>query len=464
MQEIKTIIQLRNDTTDNWSTPAGQATPLKPGEVAVEIVDGKAKLKIGTNENSTFGNSEYFGSETTQVYRNEEAIPFDSKETDLDIINSWVEGKALVEGDCAIIKREIFDPLDENDKDCLSYTSYVYNNGQWAAMDGNYSADTVYTSNDIVLAGIYEEIGNLKKGDTINAGTSLQTLLTGLLSQRIQPSIVESPKATISAKSGSTNIGTSTVEGEVGASYTLPTVTITVTTGKYTNEGTDTGVKYLKDNVTIAYGSSVATSNKKATNETELGNGGTVSILPGTYNGATSATYGDTKVSYTFSGAAHNEAGNVAKDNLGTPSSPEVKIAAKDISVSNLTTSFQGYRKMFMGVVNTIPTEINSAFIRGLNKVSEKASKKSKQFTAEPGDVAFYVAIPKKSLNTNFTTNTPLFQYDFMNTWYDLSGVEDLGEFEVEGANGYEATTYKVYKYAPEGGFKASTKINVTVK
>lgn len=123
--------------------------------------------------------------------------------------------------------------------------------------------------------------------------------------------------------------------------------------------------------------------------------------------------------------------------------------------------SYTGYRKMFMGVVTADPAEVNSAFIRGLNKVSEKAAKTSKEFTAAAGSKSFYVAVP-----TSLTTAEPTFQYKFFGNWEALGGVAALdGTVDVEGANSFEAKPYKVYKYTPAtGSFEANTDIKVTVK
>ena len=54
MAEINTRIILRNDTADAWGTEAGAATPLKKGEAAVEIKDGKARVKVAIEDNKTF--------------------------------------------------------------------------------------------------------------------------------------------------------------------------------------------------------------------------------------------------------------------------------------------------------------------------------------------------------------------------------------------------------------------------
>ena len=148
MAEINTIIQLRHDQAEKWATEAGQATPLRPGEVAVEIVDGKAKLKIGTSDDSTFGNSEYFGSDVkeAQVYQSE-VLTSAGEQDDITVIESLIpEGTEVQNGDIAIVKRYI-----TGESGAISYTSYVYDSDLgWAATDGNYSASNVFFKEDLM--------------------------------------------------------------------------------------------------------------------------------------------------------------------------------------------------------------------------------------------------------------------------------------------------------------------------
>jgi hypothetical protein len=129
---------------------------------------------------------------------------------------------------------------------------------------------------------------------------------------------------------------------------------------------------------------------------------------------------------------------------------------AKEVKIE-----YTGYRKMFMGTVGSEPTEVNSAFIRSLNKISEKAAKSTKTFTVAAGQKSFYVAIP-----TSLTTTMPTFNYKFFGEWKALAGVTTLGEtVDVEGANSFSAVPYKVYRYMPESGaFDSATEIQVIVK
>ena len=68
MAEINTRIILRNDTAEAWATDAGKATALKAGEAAVEIKNGKAKVKVATEDNQTFENAPYIGGAEANVF------------------------------------------------------------------------------------------------------------------------------------------------------------------------------------------------------------------------------------------------------------------------------------------------------------------------------------------------------------------------------------------------------------
>ena len=453
MEEIKnnvinTVIQLRNDISSAWATTEGQETPLMAGEVAVEIGEqGKAKIKIGDGTKA-FGELDYFAPEA-QVFQSEN-IAYGNTETDNEIISKLVAGKTISNGDCAIVKRQL-----SSGKDKYSYTSYVYTDGVWAAMDGNYSAANVYTNDNITLAGTYSTIGNFSKGKVVSAGTSLQSLLTEMLSQRIQPTITANPSATISVSGDDGG-------KEVGDTYTKPTATLTVTTGSYTNEGVNTGVKYLANNVTIAYGSSVGDATYKVSNSSDLGNNGTVQITATTYAaGNTSASYTDSSVSYTFSGKAHNEDGTVAVDNLGSPSNPEIQIKEGDLSVGGTkTASFRGYRKMFAG--NTTATTLDSAAIRALSLKNAKASTSQFEITVPEGATNLVIACPTKSVGKKYTLSNVL-MYS-AGVWDDYtSKFETQPIVAVDGkVTGQDAQNYNVYMYK-FAALKGDTKFKITL-
>jgi hypothetical protein len=64
-------------------------------------------------------------------------------------------------GDIVIVKDCIFRDT-ENDIEKLQHTSYIYKDGNWIAMDGNYNAENVYFQNNLVFT---ENIGTIVVGD-----------------------------------------------------------------------------------------------------------------------------------------------------------------------------------------------------------------------------------------------------------------------------------------------------------
>ena len=212
---LNTIIQLRNDTAENWATDAGKATKLQPGEAAVEIKDGKAKVKIGVSADQAFADAPYIGGEEAQVYQNDEVLAATDETDDIDVIATLTVGAELHNGDIAIVKRYI-----TGTSGAISYTSYVFDvsyadeesgNPGWAATDGNYSASNVFLKNKITLTSA---LGNYTKNQTIAAGTSLESVLSGLMQKEEEPGTPTLPSATIAGSGG---------YGEVGSEYTVPT-------------------------------------------------------------------------------------------------------------------------------------------------------------------------------------------------------------------------------------------------
>ena len=474
---LNTRIQLLGDLETTW---ASLNPVLKANEAALSWTSGNATdgyeglvgIKFGDGV-STWNNLEYFGGEEAHTFS--DIVPT-AEQTHEQAIAARLTtlGLTLADlpaGDIAIIKEEIADGK-------YAYTSYVTEevNGVmvWKATDGNYSAANVFLSNDIKLAGDYgyhqvdnntkvpvTKIGNLNKGDTVAAGTSIQQLFLSMLSQRIQPS-KSNPSASISVSGDDGN-------KEVGDTYTKPTAKITVKSGSYTNEGTNTGVTYATGAVTIAYGDNPdATNVAKKSNTTVLGNDGSVSLAATDYaSNATTATYTDDLVSYTFSGKASHLAGNIATDNLGDPSSPVVQIGAGSVTVDDKSASFRGYRKMFVGTTTALA--LDADIIRGLSLNSTKASTTAFEVTAPEGATNLIIACPTKSVNKAYTlSKVEMFS---AGVWDDYTAKFESQFANAEGAqfqiagktDGANLQSYNVYmwKFA---ALKGDTKFRVTLK
>lgn len=478
MTEINTRIVLRNDTAANWEAVKNTAI-LMEGEMGVETDTGLFKLgkKHPTEDRlCTWAELDYandipeidLGGVTNKVH-------IVSSEAEKDALATNDNVKKIV-GDICIVKATV-----AGDK--YSYTSYVWSEvageGEtktyaWAAMDGNYSAENVFTSQEIELAGNYgtfkdnaghsvtvTQIGNKKIGDKFAAGTSLQDIFKGILTQTIQPS-KSNPSISISASGDDGG-------KETGDTYTKPTATLTVKTGSYTygykdangDKQSGTGVTFTSAKVAFGADDTITTEGQYTT-ASNLGNNGTVSIAASSYaKDATTANYTDSSVSYTFSGNAAHTAGEVAIDNLGGVSDPVVQIAANDkITATDKTVSFRGYRRMFVGCTTEALT---SSVIRGLSLKNEKASTTAFTVTAPIGATKLVVAAPTKSVGYNYT----LSKAEMMTMGWEDYTSEFKSQTSVQvadkrgGENGLQAYNIYAYEFAP---LKADTDFRITLK
>lgn len=438
-KKITTVIQLRNDTAENWATEAGQAKELKPGEAAVEIIskeNGKkvAKLKIGTSEDSTFGNTAYFGGES-KVYQSD-FIAATNEDDDITIIDTMVGDEEPNAGDMAIVKRYLV-----GTSGAVSYTSYVYEpevegDVKWVAMDGNYSASNVFLKNNITLAGSFSSVGNYSKGKTINAGTSLESMLSGMLQQELYPNANDKPNASISV-SGS--------NGEVGSEYTVPTATLKIDdVGSYPYTPTATNITFAIGDVKLAEGSDPDTATNYKTNDAVMVKNSTITLKAS----GDKALFTDSGKSYTFSGTGTYSDGDIPKTNLGNPY-PNAQIKSGNVTIADATATFSGWRYLFGG--GTTAATIDSAAIRALSKVKKSSESVPTtsggtgiKFSAAKGATKVIFAYP-----SSWTTKTPKFEI-FTMAWGGTEGFEkstvNVADYR-GGENGLKE--YTVYTYTP---------------
>ena len=435
MALLNTTIILRNDSTANWL--ANENVILARGEVAIEfLANGKVKMKIGDGE-KTWAQLSYFGGESAKYY---DVVPEvaenGSVEIHLDAITRVVNGATLSAGDIAVVK-ETFAPGK------TQYTAYVYDGdaATWKAMDGNYSADNVYTAKDLTLAGNFTTIGNYEKGDVIAAGTSLQDVLSGMLQQELYPTANDTPSASISASGGS---------GEVGSSYTLPTATLTITdVGSYEYGDKATGITFAIGNVTLSQG-----SNSK-TNDAIMTKGSTLKLQATD----TETLYTDAAKSYTFTAtASYEQSPKIPVTNLGNPYE-DARIPAGSVSIADKTATFSGYRYAFAG--GTTAATLDSAVVRSMSaKKSSKASMDSQnealEFTVAAGATKVFFAYPAT------WTGTPYFEM-FGLAWAENTDIVKKDNIKVADARGtvndvlQGAVDYKLYCWELDTPLQAET-------
>lgn len=434
MAEITTRIILRNDTADNWATETGAATPLKAGEAAVEIKNGKAKLKVATEDNQAFSAAPYIGGTDAKVFQ----IELADDELDIEAAIAAVVGDTeLTVGDIAIVKAGI-----AGDK--TSYTSYVWDGTNWVATDGNYSAANVYTNSKIVLAGDYGKdsrndnitsIGNLRIGDEIEAGTSLQSILMDMLSQRLQPTATD-PSATILFTNKNAN-GTADDEVEIGTTYNAKFKT-TFSDGKFTYDDV-TGCQSTE--ATVTFGGKTKTIAANALNNST----GTMDgvVIDSTAKKTFSLTYGWTASTIQ------------PKDNLGDPATNGAKIDAATGKTATSSKGVSGYRNAFGGSSATT-LAANSKTIRAL---ASKAKSSSATFDVAIAQDANFVmiAVPDGRKITK-VADSNAFGTDIFSEFTQVEGTVQVGGADANGDNlGNYAIAYNVWTYAPKASLSANT-------
>lgn len=397
---LNTKIIMRNDTAENWTT---KNPTLSKGEFGVENDTNKFKIGDGA---TAWKELAYAGADETVIKsiinENRDACSY----VDLTAGQEDADGLATItapkQGDTAIVRKAI----DDTHK---SYTAYVYNGTAWAAMDGNYNADNVYLDMDITMAGNYTQVGNLTKTQNGTAtfatkGKSIAAALTDIFSKRLQPGTPTAPAVTLTFGQAKAY--------EVGTTVS-PSYSATLSAGSYTY-GPATGITATSWEITDTAGNTATTAS---------GSFADVIVADDTnYKITAKANYGE---------------GAVAKDNLGSDSSPVVKIAAG--SATKTSGAITGYRNTFYGTV-TEKAEVTSTIIRGLSGKSGAAWANGKSFT---------VNIPVGAVRVIFA---------YPATLQDVSSVKDVNGLNAEiksaftkssvtvaGAGADAGIAYKVY-------------------
>lgn len=308
--------------------------------------------------------------------------------------------------------------IDGADGTKKSYTAYVYDEGAWKAMDGNYDAGNVYFGKDITYT---VGIGTLAKPSgsaTFNAkGKSLEQVLSSLMAKEANPDKTE-PSVSFTT---STGLGTY----EIGTKKNL-TYAVSLSAGSYTY-GPATGI--------TAQSWSVACDG--VTKTTANGTFENVVAEATAKKMVATATYGD---------------GAIPVTNLGNEY-PAGKIVAG--SKSKESSSYVGVRYMFWGPMAT-DAELSSANIRALAHKEAVAKKTLSTFGAGAGAKKVVVAVPAGYKITKVLMPSAL------NADVTALFVKQGTQSQVEGANAYAAAAYDVYVYQP-ASIDAGETYSVTI-
>ena len=394
---LSTRIVMRNDTAENWTT---KNPVLLKGEFGVETDTNKFKIGDG---NKAWADLDYAGADEVAIEniiaQNRDSLykytRTDASQSDDAAIAAALGSNAAVQGDIVVITTTV-------EGNAYEQSAFMYDGTQWAAMTGNVGADKVILQDDIVMAGNYTQVGNMTKSQNGTAtfatkGKSVSDALTEIFSKRLQPGTPTAPAVTLTFGQAKAY--------EVGTTVT-PTYSASLSAGSYTY-GPATGITATSWEVTDTAGNSATTAS---------GSFAEVVVADGTnYKITAKATYGE---------------GAVAKDNLGSDSSPVIKIAAG--SATKTSGAITGYRNTFYGSV-TEKAELTSTIIRGLTK-SNKALANGNSFT---------VNIPVGAKRVIFA---------YPATLRDVSSVKDVNGLNAEIKSAFTKTTLTVAGAGADAG------------
>lgn len=313
----------------------------------------------------------------------------------------------------------VISAIDGADGTKKSYTAYVYDEGAWKAMDGNYDAGNVYFGKDITYT---VGIGTLAKPSgsaTFNAkGKSLEQVLSSLMAKEANPNKTE-PAVSFTT---STGLGTY----EIGTKKNL-TYAVSLSAGSYTY-GPATGI--------TAQSWSVACDG--VTKTTANGTFENVVAEATAKKMVATATYGD---------------GAIPVTNLGNEY-PAGKILAGSKQANS--GDYKGVRYMFWGPMTDAGAELSSANIRALAHKEAGSKKTLSTFGAGAGAKKVVVAVPAGYKITKVLMPSAL------NADVTALFVKQGTQSQVEGANGYAAAAYDVYVYQP-ASIDAGETYSVTI-
>lgn len=396
---LSTRIVMRNDTAENWTT---KNPVLLKGEFGVETDTNKFKIGDG---NKAWADLDYAGADEAAIEniiaQNRDSLykytRTDASQSDDAAIAAALGSNAAVQGDIVVITTTV-------EGNAYEQSAFMYDGTQWAAMTGNVGADKVILQDDIVMAGNYTQVGNMTKSQNGTAtfatkGKSVSDALTEIFSKRLQPGTPTAPAVTLTFGQAKAY--------EVGTTVT-PTYSASLSAGSYTY-GPATGITATSWEVTDTAGNSATTAS---------GSFAEVVVADGTnYKITAKATYGE---------------GAVAKDNLGSDSSPVIKIAAG--SATKTSGAITGYRNTFYGSV-TEKAELTSTIIRGLTK-SNKALANGNSFT---------VNIPVGAKRVIFA---------YPATLRDVSSVKDVNGLNAEIKSAFTKKTLTVAGAGADAGIE----------
>lgn len=414
--------------------------------MAIEKITNSTQLSkwaeiINQINDATVTNAESIVKSIGSVYTFTQKIDTDGTEPDNSESFEQALARFLQENEGVEFKKDdvaVVTLVDASDEETTyEQAAYIYDGENWIACTGAVDADKVIMRDDITLAGNYTQVGNLTKSSTgtskfATKGKSLANIFMEILSKRLQPAITQQPSV------NSFNL-TSPSQTSVEAGTKFASMSYSAggfEDGAYTYESS-TGVtvtNWKVDRVTNLATTTVATVDSATLSAGTDDNGGN-----GFQIGDSAGTFGDSSTpvvsTVKYTATATHTAGNLAKDNLGSPCTNSTQIASG--TKSRTTSTVTCYRNYFYGATTTTDA-IDSAYIRNLTKSNKAyAATSSLRITTTPQTRRIVIACIDGKPGVTKVTEP--------NLNADVFGSFTKTQVEVEGANGYAAKTYNVW-------------------
>ena len=161
INELISKILLRNDSKENWES---KNPTLMKGEAGVEFVPAveasegveakEAEINIKIGDGVTPWSDLPYALNVADILAKIPDVDLSEVTNNVQVVDGTVENLSKenrVVGDMGIVRAVI-------DGEIKSYTAYVWNGSDWAAMDGNYNAANVYYDKDIEVT---QNVGNV---------------------------------------------------------------------------------------------------------------------------------------------------------------------------------------------------------------------------------------------------------------------------------------------------------------
>ena len=330
--------------------------------------------------------------------------------------NEAVEGVTPIKGDIVVVS----EPIGETGK--VQKTVYQYDGEEWIAFDSDYDASKVILPEDWVTTTKIGVIQTLTNGSATvaTAGTDVLTALRNITLKETQPTVTQPG---VSFANSSAN---EFKAYEVGSTVDVA-VTATLSAGNY---------QYGRINSENQFESSTS-AGISASSWTITDSDGVEKT------GSNTADFGTLEVTdttnYTVTAKATYDASEYKPATNLKNTATVAAIAAGNKSAT--TAAITGYRNCFYGTL-THKNELTSDIVRSLTKTNSAVAAGSAFNISIPvNTLRCVIAYPSDATNLNTLTSVK----DANASDAQINSAFALTTLEVEGANDYEAKTYKVF-------------------